>query len=176
MSPETQDGQCIFNKSKNLAFLQIPKNASTIVRLWGQKPDYLLQFNKNDLQQKHKLVVILRDPVDRYTSAANMFLRFSDNLFHLPIQWNNYLESDKHFNKQVDFIRAPGYDKHTDTDFWYYDSDVIGNILEHYDLSEKNVVYNNNKNPIIKTVHEAPIREYYAEDYELIENTKFINR
>lgn len=176
MTPETQEGQCIFNIPKGLAFLQIPKNASTIVRTWGQKPDYLLEFDKKNLKSDHKLIVVLRDPVERYISAANMFLRFSDSLYHLTIQWSNYLESDKHFNKQVDFIRAPGYHNHTDTDYWYYDSDVITNIIEHYDLQERNIIYNDNKNPIINSVYEAPIREYYADDYDLIANTKFINR
>ena len=73
---------------RRLAFLQIPKNASTRFRSL-KEPHFGHNWTHEEtlnIEDGPKHVVILRDPADRYLSAVNMFLRVEGNLFHLPIQ------------------------------------------------------------------------------------------
>lgn len=176
MNADVKRGLCIYHKPKQLAFLQMPKNASTIVRLWGKNEDWDEFYSRATLKTTDRLVVVLRDPVDRYISAANMFMRFEGNMFHHKISWANYISEDKHFVPQHCFLTEPEYDKHPTIDYFYYNPNVIQEILDHYGLPNSNEIFNNNNEPVIRDVYEEKIRQYYAKDYELINSVNFINK
>lgn len=165
----------IYYPEKDLAFLQIPKNASTITRLWKNAEDWGETYGK-DLTEKTKKVVVLRDPTERYLSAVNMLLKPKNSMFGKPITFNNYMTTDQHFINQKFFCEKGGVLDGGNVDFFYYNRDVVQQMVEEYGLKKSYDRYNVNKYIVIPEVNQAFIDEYYAMDIELIDSVSFVNR
>lgn len=168
-------GLSLFNEEKNLNFVMVPKNASTsisIAALTSSKDKWVPSICFNTHNSRH--IVILRDPVDRFISAANMFLTTGKYLFDkLPLISNNKLVTkDCHFQPQYNFVSNLSFES---VDFFWYSNTIVQDIEQFYNL-DFNHLNLNVGNKLIKQVDEELIKTIYAKDYELISNVKFVNK
>ena len=176
-------GLALKNAAKNLYYVLIPKNASTSISaslttsvLDRWTPDII-----KELEHDARCIVVLRDPVDRFISALNMFLSTSRPLIdvyesttaNLRIIKDNQLStSDCHFEEQHKFINFIPKDK---IDFFYFNSNIIDDINRHYNLSFIHKPRFNVSARLVSSVNEETIKSIYAKDYELINSVNFIN-
>lgn len=168
----------IYCYHKNLMLYQLPKNASTIMRLWGENAGWEKQFDVKNLKPEDRVAVVLRDPVQRYISAANMYLNFSSSMFtNAHPKWSLYLTEDQHFIKQHWFLDQARLLDRPNVDFFWFHNGVVQDIINYYQLDDvENQIWNESTNPVITAVNTDLLQEHYAEDYELIDSVKFINR
>jgi len=159
---------------QQLAFLQIPKNASTAIRANKDYNNWTREIPSDVPLSKH--VVILRDPTDRFISAVNMYLQTGrDFMFPEPINFENYLKNNKHFVPQTVYMDA--VKDFADIDYWMYDSEVVNNIIDYYNLAvDKNVRYNVCNEKVVTSVNTKFIEKHYANDLDLISQVRLLNR
>jgi hypothetical protein len=161
----------------NLGILHLPKNASSSIKR-ALKPI----TNKTEIILKDftidKFCVILRDPVERFISAVNMYLHprtITSNYVDIRKEDNKYSifkSNDAHFFSQNTFIE--GLDK-SKIDFFWLNNNIINDLNDFYDLNmEQN--YINRFSKIIKSVDIDIIKDVYVKDYELIDSVKFVNK
>ena len=167
-------GLSLFNKDQNLHFVMIPKNASTsisVVALNSKNDKWVPVICSATQNSKH--IVILRDPVERFISAANMFLTTGKEIFAgLPLIINNKLvTTDCHFQPQHKFISNLSLES---VDFFWYSNTVVQDIKQFYNLDFKNLNLNVSTK-LINQVDNELIKTLYAKDYELINSVKFVN-
>jgi hypothetical protein len=169
-------GLCLFNREKGLHFVMIPKNASTsisISALTSERDTWVPCIaNNND---DTRFIVVLRDPVDRFISSANMFLTTGKTLVgNLPVLTNDKIVTkDCHFQTQYKFISLLHQER---IDFFWYNKDVVYQIEKYYGLKfNYSTLDLNISNRLITTIDNELIKKMYSEDYELINSVKFIN-
>lgn len=167
-------GLSLFNEERNLHFVMMPKNASTsisIAALTSKKDKWVPATSSNT--QNSRYIVILRDPVDRFISAVNMFLTTGKELFNgLPLTYNNNIvTSDCHFQPQHKFISNLVLER---VDFFWYSNTVVQDIEQFYDL-DFNDLNLNVSTKLIKQVDDELIKALYIDDYKLINSVKFLN-
>ena len=167
-------GLSLFNEEKNLHFVMVPKNASTSISIAAltSNRDSWVPSNYFD-QSSSKYIIVLRDPVERFISAVNMFLTTGKNLFdNLPLISNNRLvTNDCHFQPQCKFISNLSLEN---IDFFWYSNNVVQDIEKFYDL-DFNRLNLNVGNKLIKQIDNELIKKLYADDYELINSVNFVN-
>lgn len=161
----------------NLGVLHLPKNASSSIKRAlkpiTDKTEIILKDFTID-----KFCVILRDPVERFISAVNMYLHprtITSNYVDIRKEDNKYSifkSNDAHFFSQNTFIE--GLDK-SKIDFFWLNNNIINDLNDFYDLNmEQN--YINRFSKIIKSVDIDIIKDVYVKDYELIDSVKFVNK
>lgn len=161
----------------NLGILHLPKNASSSIKRAlkpiTDKTEIILKDFTID-----KFCVILRDPVERFISAVNMYLHprtITSNYVDIRKEDNKYSifkSNDAHFFSQNTFIE--GLDK-SKIDFFWLNNNIINDLNDFYDLNmEQN--YINRFSKIIKSVDIDIIKDVYVKDYELIDSVKFVNK
>lgn len=172
-------GLTITMPDRATSFYQIPKNCSTLFRSL-KEPSIDPKWTEetvNKCDPNIKMVVILRDPVSRYISAINMFLKREDNLFRQPITWSTYLTEDQHFVTQKRFCEP--LQNFTNIDYWYYDNDVVDNMIDHYNLGlwlPKGRRDHESTEKIVTDLNPDWIDEVYKDDYDFINSVTFLNR
>lgn len=167
-------GLSLFNEERDLQFVMIPKNASSsisIAALTSKNDKWVPTICSNT--QNSKYIVILRDPVDRFISATNMFLTTGKKLFDkLPLISNNKLVTkDCHFQPQYNFISNLPF---KDIDFFWYSNTAVQDIEKFYNLDFKGLNLNVSTK-LIDQVDNELIKTLYADDYNLINSVKFVN-
>jgi hypothetical protein len=165
------EGVALYNSSKKLCFVLLPKNASTTMMyatlFYPNVAEWkLCNFLKEPKLEIDRFVVILRDPVQRYISAANMFLTSGRNILSTSIS------DDCHFRNQHEFIQSIAKDK---IDYFYFNDTVIQSIKNYYSLNFSFVPHHNKGTKLVTAVDETLIKTLYAKDYELINSVKFLN-
>ena len=169
-------GLSLYNEIKKLYFVMIPKNASTSISmaaLTSTKDSWVPAIADGTTDSQH--IVILRDPVSRFISAANMFLTARKSLVgSLPLVLNNVLNTvDCHFQPQKKFIDSLSAGS---IDFFWYNKNVVTEIKQYYGLKFNQFNLNLNIGTRLMTsVDESLIKKLYAKDYELINSVKFVN-
>ena len=152
----------------------VPKNASTSISIAAltSNTDSWVPSNYLD-QPSSKYIIVLRDPVERFISALNMFLTTGKNLFdNLPLISNNRLvTNDCHFQPQCKFISNLSLEN---IDFFWYGNNVVQDIEKFYGL-DFNQLNLNVGNKLIKQIDNELIKKLYKDDYELINSIKFVN-
>ena len=189
-------GECMSHSNGDLMYVNIPKNASS----WT-KPN-LLDFNweiynyhTDNLYYKTAMIV-LRDPVDRWTSGIAEYLylyhrdwantAFTTELLDLIF---DKIAFDDHTEKQVYFIEGLDLSRCV---FFYFDDNYrenFSNFLAEngmpnkYHRYEKQHVSNNE--PVRRNFKEIfnrelqnskyynQIKDYFKQDYELINSVKY---
>lgn len=170
------EGISLYNSSKKLCFVLIPKNASTTMMyatmFYPNIPEWrVCNFLKEDLDID-RFVVILRDPVKRYISTTNMFLTSGEPMLPTKVQKNKIYSKDCHYHAQHEFIQRVPKDK---IDYFYFNDTAIQNIKDYYNLNFSIVPHHNKGTRLVTAVDETLIKTLYAKDYELINSVKFIN-
>lgn len=164
-------------ENRSLGILHLPKNASSSIKRAlkpiTDKTEIILKDFTID-----KFCVILRDPVERFISAVNMYLhprKITSNYVDIRKEDNKYgifKSNDAHFFSQNTFIE--GLDK-SKIDFFWLNNNIIDDLNNFYNLNmEQN--YINRFSKIVKSVDIDIIKDVYVKDYELIDSVKFVNK
>jgi hypothetical protein len=157
-------GSCFYSKEHKLAFLNIPRVASTSIKnaLGWQYYKSFREIENNGFNIKH-IIVVLRDPVSRWESAMNLMAN------------NNYFDSlDDHLTAQVEFIPVD-IDRNKVVPF-YFNVNVLADIATHFNLDIDTTVYENKtKIKMINVLDDSFIKNMYHMDYRLIEIADFVN-
>ena len=172
------EGVVLYNPSKKLCFVLIPKNASTTMMystlFYPNVSEWrLCNFLKHKDLEIEKFIVILRDPVKRYISATNMFLTSGEPMLPTSIRKTKIYSNDCHYHAQHEFIERVPKDK---TDFFYFTDSVIDDIKNYYNLNFGIIPQHNLGTKVVTAVNEQLIKTIYKKDYELINSVKFINK
>ena len=171
------EGVALYNPSKKLCFVLIPKNASTTMMystmFYPNIPEWrLCNFLKDKDLEIEKFIVILRDPVKRYISATNMFLSSGEPMLPTSIRKTKIYSKDCHYHAQHEFIERVPKDK---IDFFYFNNEVVESIKNHYNLNFETIPQHNLGTKVVTAVDEQLIKTIYQKDYELINSIKFVN-
>jgi len=177
-------GYCVFHPESGLAIVHIPKNASTSIRAATLKHPWA-SGDLNALAVK-RFCVILRDPVDRFKSALNMYLGTSRS--RILNSESNFVKfspgarntfsvttNDEHFTPQCLFLIGVHEKSHIPVDYFYMKDTIINDISMHYGGIFRNQQRNTTLNKLIQQVDENIIRSAYKADYDLINNVEFVN-
>jgi hypothetical protein len=189
-------GECMSHPDIDLMYVNIPKNASSWTKPNLKDWDWQFYNYHTDHLNKHALVV-LRDPIDRWISGIAEYLALYHPDFNAPFYETQRLIFDKivfddHTEKQIKFLDGLDTDNCT---FMWCDNEYRNNfsrfITEHlgdnrYDRYDYQHVSRNDgtryshklffKNVLEKNPEYLEnLKQYYAEDYNLINNVKFYN-
>ena len=187
-------GDGVYNEEKDIVFLLIPKCATSVMRAYAEEHDVdnVPGWTRIELKQvKRRLgrvVVILRDPIERFISTLNMYLTFRSihemsnfvTFVQGPFGW--YLESnDSHFIPQQSFLKdvydfKARFDEEIKIDYFYYNRDIYNQINAEYDLDIDAKKIMGYAHKMITGVDETVIRQAYRVDYEIINSVKFKNK
>ena len=176
MDMETFDnhyGQCTFYLAKtSIAFLHIPKNASTSIRWLARSPRWIRRAPISEVEYD-RICVILRDPQERFLSALNMYLGQRPSPENMcSIDQSNLDTTDVHFIPQYKFLQGLDTSK---MDFFYQEHDVVANIRKYYGISGDQENQNHTKLKIVSEVNFDVMEKIYSKDYDLIESVNFKN-
>lgn len=170
-------GYSAYNTNQRLAILHIPKNASSAVKKSTTNANDWLPTTDIRAHNVARVCVILRDPVDRFLSAVNMYIGgrpILSNFVNIQNSNNKFFinsTNDAHFLPQACFLDPVNQDI---VDFFYYNDNIIEDINQFYKLSlDTKKVYQSNK--IITHADVNIIRQVYEEDYTLIKSVNFVN-
>ena len=177
-------GSC--SRFNNDAFIWIPKNASSTLKfIFGEKP-YTTIYDFD--VETHW--VILRDPILRWKSGIVEYIsRGGPSSLDIKerLEWVldniDQIEFDEHTAPQTSFLQYTGYTRYIDTskEFWVHkliveldlpsppvgdDPLKLNTTAEYKDkLEMKHYIINK----VMSTAFENRLREYYSEDFKLIE-------
>lgn len=166
-------GQCTYYLAKSsIAFLHIPKNASTSIRWLARSPRWIRRASITDLKYD-RICVILRDPQERFLSALNMYLGERSSPENMcSIDPFKIVTNDVHFMPQSKFLQGLDTSK---MDFFYQEGDVVSTIRKYYGISGDQENQNNTKLKIVTEVNFDVMEKLYSQDYDLIESVEFKN-
>ena len=186
--------------TQDVFYIPIPKNSSSYVgKLMLANKWNIANFLETDLTNK-KIIVILRDPIDRWVSGMAQYLCSSvvskgysaDTIIQT---WNEITQTlvfdkvifDDHTEKQVYFINTVP----TESCIYFNSTHGVGELLQKC-LGENNINLNINikseldgnmqhkllANFLKELLVQTPVlvdrlKEVYADDYKLIESVKF---
>ncbi|CAB5215163.1 hypothetical protein UFOVP190_425 [uncultured Caudovirales phage] len=189
-------GECMSHPDSDLMYVNIPKNASS----WT-KPNLLdwswenYNYHTDNLYHKNAIIV-LRDPVDRWLSGIAEYLylyhrdwpneAFTESMLDLVF---DKIAFDDHTEKQVYFVK--GLDLSRCVFFWFDDNyrERFGRFLAENGMPNKYHRYAkqhvSDLEPIRKNYKEIfasaikdskylyQIKQYFKQDYELIDSVTF---
>ena len=163
-----------------LIYVHIPKNASSYIKsCLLQTNDWLYseKFIAND-----QYLVVLRDPIERWTSAIAQILMAEDN--HMSFdELANVITTDDHTETQIYFLQNVDLSK---TVFFMVNSNLSKNLQDwldcmDYDINISNLINQGNQNSkkyVKEKIDNNPdlvlkLKQHFAEDYALINRVKF---
>lgn len=190
-------GQCFFNKEQNLAYLNIPKNASTSAKIAFVENKYLLPAHISCVNNDTKILVILRDPFERWFSGVFEFLqrrilskKFDSKLDKYMIKLLvEQILFDEHTELQTYFLNGVNIKQCV---FFYCDLNLSNNMAHYVNMPFPNKQHNNQLtdikktepfyaakqqlyNYVVKKKKIEIIKKFYNDDYKLINYIKTNN-
>ena len=187
-------GLCLTNPNKSLYYINIPKNASTFIKHEFERLGWEYS-NYYDYNSSKKIIVVLRDPVDRWISGITEYLKlYYPNLNTLSCDFMDHIFTqitlDDHTEKQIYFINGVDLDKCIFLKVNYNLGHNLNKVLSELDInnnfdsiskeyvsdiSEKHLKF---KKQILKYIDDRPevilnIKKHFAADYNLINQIKF---
>ena len=174
------DRWCAYNKVNDLAILLIPKNLTTSIR-HALSEDWQKQVNIFDITPK-RVCAILRDPLERFISAINMHLIADDKgLREFPKIKNEngsyeLISNDEHFVPQYKFVEHIELPKDSHIDYFYMNKNVLKDIENFYNLKLLTHKHFYSSTKFLNVADLNIIKDIYKLDYDLIRNTKFVNK
>lgn len=189
-------GSCLVNHKKKLIYVHIPKCASTWMKAFlDQGSDRKDWVNDNFVKfdhSKYQLIIILRDPVDRWYSAmpGNNVPLGEDTCEKFKQTFNNFSQwfDDEHSVPQTDFLVGLNLSRAT---FFKCDESLSITMkkflseykLKHYLSPEyKNSHADTNEYQVYKSIWQQLFddekyfkifKNAYKKDYDLINSIKF---
>lgn len=181
----------------NMAMFPIPKNASSSIRglvnilatttkqNWSDPDHYIDLLNRltrEDLTPIDDIIVVLRDPYERFISACNMFITDRNTTGRLEIDGDTITILESHFYTQSWYLHDILENKKLlDKCRFFYMSntdDVIMDIIKRFPLLPQKAPsfgHANKSVSVVTDVNKDLIEKIYSEDFDLIERTKFEN-
>jgi hypothetical protein len=200
---KTQDhifGECMSHNNSEFIYVYIPKNASSWtkpnLKSWGWE---FYNYHTDNLYHKHALVV-LRDPVERWLSGIAEYLYLKHRNLDIAHISNSFLNLvfdrvafDDHTERQILFLQNLNFSNCT---FFRCDHDYRKNFsaflndqsmpneystCEFQHVTENDPIRSNFKHFFHNIVENNSkylerLKRYFANDYKLIESTKFYAR
>lgn len=183
-------GECMSHAGTDLMYINIPKNASSWVKLVLGNQGWEFYNYHTDQLDKHAMVV-LRDPVDRWLSgiAEYMYLYHRNiDTVHVPQSFFDLVFDrvafDDHTESQVLFLQQINLDNCT---FFKCNQDFKNNFLNflntHTDIKEQHVTkdsperlkfYNIFRQQLdTNSKYQQQVEHYFEKDHQLINSVKF---
>lgn len=183
-----------------MGILAIPKNASSSMKkmIWIDRynakpkwsvpgvPGYYINLAKH-WENLDDIIVILRNPYERFISALNMFLttrQLEGGIMKCNNDQTEITLLNEHVYSQsyyLEDVLGAGADI-TDKIRYFYMSNTddvtrdITNCFPQLVRSEDSHLNTANKSfPVVTDVNKEMIRKIYKQDFDLIENTEFMN-
>ena len=192
-------GECMSHPNTDLMYVYIPKNASSWTKPnlldWGWE-----FYNYHTDQLNKTAIVVLRDPVERWLSGIAEYFALYQNTTNDLVD-NKSLQQiifdritfDDHTEKQVKFVQGLDTSKciflWCDDDYRKNFSQLVAehvgaNRYDQYDfqhVSEQNHDRKHFKEIFKQLLDQEPkylerVKQHFANDYKLIEQTKFYGR
>lgn len=179
-------GECWVDNTHSLTYVHIPKNASSFIKggLLGCGSEWK---HSEILVPADEYLIVLRDPIERWISGIAEYCYNSGNILGIKEALEQFTFDD-HTEHQVYFIQ--GVDLSKATFLWVNDKlqNNLGQWLKQfnyhaniqdalkYNTSEgsKREFINQFTNEINSNLeYQARLKEYFADDYKLIEGVKF---
>jgi hypothetical protein len=183
-------GECWVDEVNDKTYIHIPKNASSFVKgvLIGSGGFW---HHSETLVNSGENLIILRDPIDRWCSGIAQYLynnkqKLSIEEIFDKITFDDHTDLQTYFLQDVDLSSAT---------FMLVDDELRANmndwIVEHGYRTNVDIAIEYNasadddritiKNYYIKLLEQHPeivlkLKDYFAEDYKLIENVKFYGK
>lgn len=190
-------GECMSHHDTDLMYVYIPKNASSWTKPnfkdWGWQ---FYNYHFDNLYSKHAIIV-LRDPIERWLSGIAEYM----SLYHSNVDTAHFSKSffdiifdriafDDHTEKQSLFINGLSLDNCT---FFWCDKNYRENfskflnnhsmINRYFNYDYQHVTSNSPERQKFKIIFQKAIeqnskyqnnlKEYFVQDYKLIESIKF---
>lgn len=183
----------------NMAILPVPKNASSTLRrlIWNttykSKQTWSDPAHMVDLTEHYNrvddIIVVLRDPYDRFLSALNMFLstrQWDGGCIKMGADEDEIIFLNEHFFPQSYYLESvlTAPPKILEKLRFFYMSqtaDITRDIVQQfpmlirYEEAEENRNMTNRSHKVVTDVNKPLIESMYKEDFDLIEQTKFLN-
>jgi len=166
----------IYNIENNVFILSVPRVASDTLRYIANNSDIWIHENVfNVVDEVSTIVVMLRDPYDRFLSALNMRI-FTKN--HNTFFINQLFDKcDLHFLNQYAYMDHVQRTLSNKIAYFYFNDAVFAEIAEVYNLNELvDAPRLNTSKKFIYHVDKHKIKEMYKQDYNLIHSVNFKNR
>jgi len=179
-------GECWVDETHQLAYVHIPKNASSFVKGCLISSRGMWRHNET-LVQANEYLIVLREPIERWISGIAEYCYNSGTMLTLA-QALEQITFDDHTEKQVYFIQGVNLSNATflrvdnhlrdNLDSWLrqfnYGTDVQSAIGYNTSDGSKREFINQftkeiNQNPMYR----ARLEHYFADDYDLFEKVKF---
>ena len=182
-------GECMSHPSTDLMYINIPKNASSWVKLvLGSQGWEFYNYHTDHLDKP--AIVVLRDPVERWLSGIAEYLylyhrnmdtvhlsrAFFDMIF-------NRVAFDDHTESQILFLQGINIDRCT---FFRCNSEFRNNFLTflntHSNIEDQHVTANSAerlkffnifKQQLENSKYKHQVEQYFEKDYQLINSVKF---
>ena len=177
-------GECWVSPTGNITYIHIPKNASSSIKtcLAGNQWQH-----SNTLVTNEQILVVLRDPIDRWCSGMAQFQINSQQLELDITQVFEQITFDDHTEQQIYFIQNIDLNKVT----FMMVNDNFNNIFNKW-LNDKGYPtvadttrFNQSNDTKLELKHKYQqlinsnpnymlrLTEHFANDYELINKVKF---
>ena len=181
-------GECWRDDTNDITYVHVPKNASSFIKgcLIGC---YGMWRHSESLTNGKENLIVLRDPIERWCSGIAQFiynnptLNLTEQEIFDQITFDDHTDLQTYFLQGVDltcatFMLADTKLRDTFTK-WVKEHGYRTNIsiVEHYNASSSDGRAPI-KNRYIKLLSKHPeyvvkLKEYFADDYKLIESVKF---
>ena len=180
-------GECWVDEVNDKTYIHIPKNASSFVKgvLMGSGGFWR---HSETLVNSDENLIVLRDPIDRWCSGITQYLYNSKQTLSINKVFDK-ITFDDHTDLQTYFLQGVDLDRAT---FMWVDDDLRANMNDwitgcgyrtNVDIA---IEYNasrdddriTTKNYYTELLEQQPelvlkLKDYFAEDYKLIESIKF---
>ena len=179
-------GECWVDETHQLAYVHIPKNASSFVKGCLISSRGMWRHNET-LVQANEYLIVLREPIERWISGIAEYCYNSGTMLTLA-QALEQITFDDHTEQQVYFIQDVDLSKAT---FLRVDDHLRDNLdswLRHFNYGtdvQSAIGYNTSDgakrefiNQFTKEINQNPmyrarLEHYFADDYDLFEKVKF---
>jgi len=177
-------GECWVNRDHDVAYVNIPKNASSFIKgcLMGSKSNWVYH---DHLIKANRYLVALRDPIERWVSgmAEYEFNSKQTNIDYQQIILDDHTETQDYFIQDIvidktDFIMV-NENLRKNLKRWFNE---FGYIIDIDNITQYNASLNTEKqqlkNKYQAIVDSSPdfvlkLKQYYANDYKLINSVKY---
>ena len=180
-------GECWVDEVNDVSYIHVPKNASSFVKGVLMGCGGFWHHSETLVNSKENLV-LLRDPIDRWCSGITQYLHNSkldlsiDEIFD-RITFDDHTDLQTYFLQGVDLDHATfilvNDSLKANLNDWIYDRAYRTNvdIAIQYNASSEDD-RRTTKEYYIKLLEQRPdlvlkLKDYFAEDYKLIESVKF---
>lgn len=171
-------GYGFYNQKKNIFLVGIPKVGTGSLRtICNQRDDWVVS-NLHQISEPKEIIIILRDPVERFLSAFNTHILSGKSTYVDSFYINRLFDKpDVHLMEQVVFVHGIIRAHSEKIKYFYYNKNVFHEIDVYYNgIGFQRMPLTNTSGNFVQMIDKDRVKPLYDVDYELINNVTFINR